>query len=123
MTTFREEIKIIAPITHGFTDQLFAATITLAGVDHVQARIQGAAQERFHCFLIRFFKADLRAAEAEYGNLHVCFAELALFHGVESRHALTPCHIAACRSHFLCVEWALSRARMLEPDGRMPFQS
>src|SRR5947207_457993 len=80
MTALGEEIVFAATMARSFADQFFASFITFAGIDNIEPGIQRTVQQTFDGFFRRAFKANLGPAETKNANLHVCLAELPLFH-------------------------------------------
>ena len=80
MSALREEVKIVAPMADGLADQFLTRFVALGGVDHVQPGIERAVQQLLDRLCRRAFVADLGSAKAEHRDLHVCLAELPLFH-------------------------------------------
>src|SRR5205085_3956950 len=81
MTAFGEQEKIVASMSDGLSDHLLAAVITLGRVDDIYAQVESLVQEGGGRFVRDVLVSNFRAAEAENGYIHVCFAESTFFHG------------------------------------------
>ena len=83
----REEVELAPPSAHRASDQRLAVRVALGGVDHVQAGVEGGVQQPRGHRLAHALVADLAAAEAERGDLHVGASEPPPLHQL-SRQAL-----------------------------------
>src|SRR5205823_3002443 len=75
-----EERKLRAPRGDGLADQFLALEVTLGGIDHVEAGVEGVAEQADDGLGGRLLVADLRAAEAEDADAHVRLAKLSRIH-------------------------------------------
>jgi len=81
VSAFRQKIKVIAPLSHRFTDHLFAGGVTFGGVDDVHAGVDGFIEDFLNGSKGGMLITDLPTAEAENADVHIRFAEFPVFHG------------------------------------------
>jgi len=62
MPAFGEQVKVLAPASHGLSDQFLALEITLGGVDDIESGVEGAVKQVGDCLRCRLLEADLSAA-------------------------------------------------------------
>src|SRR5438874_13390931 len=85
MTAFGEKIKIFPTAAHRLSDQLLAVVITFGGVDHIEAGIERAVEQRSNSVFRRTLISDLRSSKSEDRDGHVGLSKAALFHQQSSR--------------------------------------
>src|SRR5207237_10435952 len=90
MSAFGEKKKFIAPLPCRFANQLLALLVTLGRVDHINAGVECALYQTIDQFSAGV--ADVRAAEAEHGHVHIGLAEMPLFHERISKAPFAHCH-------------------------------
>src|SRR5262249_62077461 len=73
-----EQVELAPPRADRLADQAFALVVALGRVDHVEPRVEGAAEEPADGAAAHALVADLGAAEAKDARHHVGPAETAL---------------------------------------------
>src|SRR5262249_37723901 len=81
VATLGEQVHVITSAPKRPADQLLARVVALRRVDHVEAGVDGAAEQSRDGTRAHALIADLRSAEPQRTDNHVGLAELAPFHG------------------------------------------
>ena len=82
VATLGEQVEVAPAAADGAANEDLAVLVALRGVHHVEARVEGAAQQAAYRALAHALIADLRAAKAEHAGHHVGGAEPPSFHWV-----------------------------------------
>ena len=80
MAAFGKQVKLIPSVRDRLPDQFLAVGITFCGVNHIQPRIQRAAQQPLHIGERSPLKSDLRPAEAQRADFQACPSQCPSFH-------------------------------------------
>ena len=90
MSALGEKKKFMASFACHLPNEFLALLVTLGRVDHINAGVECALYQTIDQFSAGV--ADVRAAEAEHGHVHIGLAETPPFHGRISKARFAHCH-------------------------------
>ena len=80
VAAFGEQVEVVAPPATALPISSSLFDVALGRVDHVEAGVEGVAEQPGDGLRRRPLEADLGPAEAEDADVHVGLAQSALFH-------------------------------------------